>query len=93
MLQKIDPEFPLQYAVCLTEIAHDEGLSLSTLAARAGVTLSTASRIVGALSQHRQSGAPYNLVRIKISAEERRRKEIYLTPRGRAVMDGIERLL
>ncbi len=92
-LQKIDPEFPLQYAVCLGEIAMDEGLSLSTLSARTGLALSTVSRIVGALSQHRQSGQPYNLVRMKVSAEERRRKELYLTPRGKTVIDGIQNLL
>jgi hypothetical protein len=28
-LQKINPEFPLQYAVCLAEIALDEGMSLT----------------------------------------------------------------
>lgn len=92
-LQKIDPEFPLQYAACLAEIAKDEGLSLSTLAGRAGLTLSTVSRIVGALSKHRQSGAPYGLIRVKVSAQERRRKELYLTARGKAVISGVTDLL
>lgn len=88
-LQKIDSEFPLQYAVCLAEIALDEGLSLSTLSDRTGMALSTVSRIVGALSKNRQKGAPYGLVRVKISPAERRRKELSLTPRGKAVINGI----
>ena len=88
-LQKIDAEFPLQYAVCLTEISQEEGLSLTDLSVRTGMALSTVSRIVGALANNRQKGTPYNLIRIKISATERRRKELYLTPRGRAVIDSI----
>jgi DNA-binding MarR family transcriptional regulator len=88
-LQKIDAEFPLQYAVCLAEISQEEGLSLTDLSVRTGMALSTVSRIVGALSKNRQKGTPYNLIRIKISATERRRKELYLTPRGRAVIDSI----
>jgi len=92
-LQKIDPEFPLQYAVCLTHIALDEGLSLSALAERTSMPLSTVSRIVGALSSNRQKGTPYRLVRVAISAAERRRKELYLTARGKAVIGSIQNLL
>ena len=92
-LQKIDAEFPLQYAVCLCEIANDEGMSLTQLAQKTGLALSTVSRIIGALSKYRQKGAPYNLVKVTISAEERRRKELSLTPKGRAVVAGIEDLM
>ncbi len=92
-LQKIDAEFPLQYSVCLAEIALEEGISLTDLAARTGMALSTVSRIIGALSKNRQSGHPYNLIRVKISERERRRKEIFLTPRGRAVINSIADLL
>lgn len=92
-LQKIDPEFPLQYAICLAEIAGQEGLSLSALAERTTMPLSTVSRIVGALSQNRQKGQAYGLVRVTISASERRRKELFLTARGRAVMDSIRDIM
>ena len=61
-LRRIHPEFPLQYALCLFEIAMDEGLSISTLAQRVNLSLSTVSRIVGALSQHRQSGTAFELI-------------------------------
>lgn len=88
-LQKIDPEFPLQYAVCLMEITLHEGLSLTSLSEKTGMPLSTISRIVGALSRHRQRGLPYELIRVEISSTERRRKALYLTPRGRLVISGI----
>lgn len=88
-LQKIDSEFPLQYAVCLAEISMNEGLSMTDLARKTNMALSTVSRIVGALSKHRQSGAPYGLVQVRICADERRRKELYLTPRGRAIIESI----
>lgn len=92
-LQKIDPEFPLQYAVCLVEISLDEGCSLTTIAERANLTLSTISRIVGALSDYRQNGQPYGLIEIRISAVERRRKELYLTARGRAILQKMGKVL
>lgn len=85
-IQKVDPEFPIQYAMCLAEISMDEGLSLTTLAERAGLALSTTSRIVGALSDYRQRGEPFGFIEVKIAATERRRKEIYMTAKGRAVL-------
>jgi len=88
-LQKIDPEFPLQYAVCLGEIALEEGLSLTALSEKTGMPLSTVSRIIGALSQKRQKGVPYDLVTVTVSAHERRKKELYLTQGGRAVIGAL----
>lgn len=92
-LQKIDPEFPLQYAVCLGIIAMDEGLSITDLSERSGLSLSTVSRIVGALSHKRQAGQAYDVVKVKISATERRRKELTLSTKGRILVESIERLL
>lgn len=82
-LQKIDHEFPLQYAICLAEISCAEGMSVTQLANKTGLALSTVSRIVGALSNHRQIGQPYGLIEVSVSAQERRRKELYLTPKGK----------
>lgn len=87
--QKIDPEFPLQYAVCLTEISVRSGISLTQLSENTGMPLSTVSRIVGALSKKRQKGKAFGLVKVVICPEERRRKEISLTAKGKAVMDSI----
>lgn len=92
-VQKIDLEFPLQYAVCLGEIALDEGLSLTDLSDRTGMPLSTVSRIVGALSKHRQKGTAYGLVTVAISSTERRRKELFLSTQGRVVVNDISTLI
>ncbi|MBK6895296.1 MAG: helix-turn-helix domain-containing protein [Alphaproteobacteria bacterium] len=92
-LQKIDAEFPLQYAVCLCEIARAEGLSLTQLSAKTGMPLSTVSRIVGALSKYRQKGKPYGLVKVTVAPTERRRKEISLTARGRSVIENLSKTL
>lgn len=91
--QRIDHEFPLQYAVCLAEISLDEGLSLTQLSQKTDMALPTVSRIIGALSQHRQSGKPYGLVRVRTSKQERRRKEIYLTAKGKNIMDSLSKLI
>lgn len=88
-LQKIDNEFPLQYAVCLSEIALEEGLSLSDLADRTDMPLSTVSRAITALSKHSGGGVSYGLVKVTIAAEERRKKKISLTAKGRAIINGV----
>lgn len=90
--QKMDSEFPLQYAICLLQIAKNEGTSLTELSQRTGMALSTVSRIVSALSQFRQIGQPYELITVKICEDERRRKELYLTDRGRALITEIVRI-
>lgn len=92
-LQKIDSEFPLQYAICLAEISMDEGLSLTDLSERTEMPLSTVSRIIGALSKFRQRGEPYGLVDARISMRERRRKELYLTTKGQNVVNAINRII
>lgn len=92
-LQRVDPEFPLHYAVCLIHIAMNEGTSLTQLSERTGLALSTISRIVGALSDYRQNGQSYELVDMRISPEERRRKELYLTAKGVATIRNISAAL
>ena len=83
IFQSLNSEFPLQYAVCLLEIALNEGISLTELANKAGMALSTVSRIVGALSTDRQKGLPYQLVEARIDPTNRRRKSLHLTKQGR----------
>lgn len=82
----VDPEFPLQYTICLIEIARAPGLSLTSLAEKTGLSLSTISRIVGALSDYRPNGAPYGLVKMEVAKEERRRRELHLTEAGAALL-------
>ena len=92
-LQKIDPEFPIQYAICLGEITLNEGLSVTQPSNRTGLALSTVSRIVGALSQYRQMGKPYELIDLRTSPKSRRTKEIHLTDKGRKIIGNIKSVL
>ena len=48
---------------------------------------------VGALSEHRQRGNPYGLVKVVIAKDERRRKELSLTNEGRMIMKELAGLL
>ncbi len=88
-IKAIDSEFPLQYAICLCEIARDEGCSLTDLSERTGLALSTVSRIVGALSNYRQSGEPYQFITLKLSEIERRKKHLFLTDDGRKALKSV----
>lgn len=92
-LERVDPEFPLHYSICLTYIAMNEGISLTQLAEKTGLALSTVSRIVGALSDYRQNGQAYGLIEVLVAPTERRRKEMYLTTKGWAVMRGVAGVL
>lgn len=85
-IQDVDAEFPLQYTICLAEIARQPGITLTALSAQTDMPLSTVSRIVGALSKNRQKGKPYGLVETVTPPEERRRKLLYLTGEGEALI-------
>ena len=92
-LQKIDAEFPLQYMICFAEIAQDEGINITALANKTGMPLSTVSRIITALSSTTRKKNTYNLVRIVILPQERRKKLLYLTPRGKKLVFNLQNLL
>ncbi len=85
-LRAVDSEFPLQYALCLLYIAGQEGLSPSHLSEKTGLALSTVSRIIGALSTHRQRGKAFELIEVRFSPNSRRNKELYLSKKGKALI-------
>lgn len=91
--QAIDPEFPLQYAICFLEISRHEGLSLTELSHKTGLSLSTLSRIAGALSDKRQKGVPYGLIKAVIPPEEKRKRTLYLTDKGYSTLRNIHTAL
>jgi len=59
------------------------GLSLSQLAARLDLTLASASKLIDVLAKH-------DLVERRSSPSDRRKLELYLTPRGRDTLDRAE---
>jgi DNA-binding MarR family transcriptional regulator len=91
-LMKIDPEFPLQWARCFHEIALNEGLTLNDVSERTGIAKSSVSRIIAGLStgKKRYDKNPYDLVKTVPSPTDSRAKEIYLTVKGKTLIDGIK---
>jgi DNA-binding MarR family transcriptional regulator len=87
-ISEIDPEMPLQQAKCLLIVAEsEEGMSLTEIANKAGISLATASRYISALgkmNRHRQEGL--QLIESFEDPMERRKKVIRLTVRGSAVV-------
>lgn len=83
-LQSINTEFPLQYVICLSHIALNEGLCMTDLAERTGMALSTVSRITTALAK---TGGSYELIKIEIAPDEKRRKHIFLNKNGRKTIN------
>lgn len=86
ILQTINPEFPLQYVICLIHIARNEGLSMTELADETGMALSTTSRITSALAK---KGGAYELIRVDIAPDEKRRKKIFLSENGKTLLNDI----
>jgi DNA-binding MarR family transcriptional regulator len=93
-LSGLDKNFPLPYAVFLLEVARNEGCSLSDLRKATGMPLPTLSRILWALSTKRQNGAePYRLIVQGYEPDNRRRKTIRLSPRGRRFISRMTAIL
>jgi len=94
VLSGLDKNFPLPYAVFLFEVARNEGCSLTDLHTATSMPLPTLSRILWALSTRRQSGAePYRLIEQDYAPDNRRRKAIRLSPRGRAFISRVIAIL
>lgn len=90
-LKGIDPEFPLQYALCLGAIGYQPGLNLTRLAIETDIPLSTVSRIISSLSSpHGRCGG---LVRVTFSSAETRKKELHLTAQGEILLHRLIRAL
>lgn len=84
---EIDPEFPLQWAQVFLQIAHNEGASLKDIAEVTGISMSVMSRTIGALSNYRRMGKPYGVVIVKLAKDDRRRKELYLSAKGKRLKE------
>jgi DNA-binding MarR family transcriptional regulator len=93
-LSGLDKNFPLPYAIFLLEVARNEGCSLSDLHTATGMPLPTLSRILWALSTKRQNGAePYFLIEQDYAADNRRRKTIRLSAKGRRFVSRMAAIL
>ncbi len=86
-LTTIDSEFPLQWAIVFLCIAQDEGLSLKDISEETGISMSVMSRTIGALSNYRRMGKPYGIVTVKMAKDDRRRKELFLSKKGKRLIE------
>lgn len=89
----IDPEFPIQWVTVFAEIASEEGISLKDISDRTGISMSVMSRTIGALSNARRMGKPYGLVVVKHAKDDRRRKELFLSAKGKKLVEKLDKAL
>ena len=89
----IDPEFPIQWVTVFAEIAGEEGISLKDISDRTGISMSVMSRTIGALSNARRMGKPYGLVVVKHAKDDRRRKELFLSSKGKKLVERLDKAI
>lgn len=93
-LRKLDPEMQLQMAATLVLVAKKEGITMKEMSDRLGISQASCSRNVAALSRwHRLNRAGHDLVIATEDPAERRRKVVFLTPKGKRVMNSLLSLL
>jgi len=92
-LTNIDPEFPMQWAIVFIEIAQDEGASLKDISERTDISMSVMSRTIGALSNYRRMGKPYGLVLVRHAKDDRRRKELFLSAKGKRLIESLNKAM
>lgn len=87
-LRDIDADMPVTMGLSLLLIARNEGLSLKELANKAGVGMASASRYVAAFGKPgKPGGKGLGLVTAVEDPEERRKKIITLTPKGKTFIN------
>ncbi len=92
-LIEIDSEFPIQWVMVFSAIACEEGISLKDISDKTGISMSVMSRTIGALSNARRMGKPYGLIAVKGAKDDRRRKELFLSARGKKLVERLEKTL
>ena len=53
--------------------------------------MSVMSRTIGALSNYRRMGKPYGLVLVRHAKDDKRRKELYLSAKGKKLAQALGR--
>lgn len=87
----VDTEFPLQWALVFLAIAQNEGAALKDISEETGISMSVMSRTIGALSNYRRMGKPYGVVVVKMAKDDRRRKELFLSAKGKRLIAKLEK--
>jgi DNA-binding MarR family transcriptional regulator len=90
-LTNVDPEFPIAWALVFLTIAQNEGAALKDIAEETGISMSVMSRTIGALSNARRMGKPYGIVIVKMAKDDKRRKELYLSAKGKRLIEKLKK--
>ena len=78
---------PLPFVTTFLMVALDEGKSVGTYARAVGVHRFAMSRYLRAIGDHARNGGPgLGLVTIEVHPTDPRRRQVFLTDRGRAVI-------
>ncbi|MDD3020696.1 MAG: MarR family transcriptional regulator [Alphaproteobacteria bacterium] len=86
---KVDKCFPLQYIKCLLFIYEKGGMGISELAEVSELGISTTSRIVHSLADRRQNNTGYHFVMIVNDQNNGRKRQIFLTPKGKVFVENL----
>ncbi len=88
--RELDPAFPVSYIAALLAVAREPGLTGTEYAARLGQEQAPMSRMLLELGQKSRHGGPGRGWLYSVpDPVDLRRKHIYLTPAGRALVDEI----
>lgn len=92
--RKVEPEMPMQMAAAFLIVALEEGITMKRLGERLGISQSSCSRNIAALSKvHRLNKQGYDLVVAEEDPLERRRKIVKLTAKGKRVAEAIAEII
>ena len=83
-VQQVDAEMPIQQIMCLLVISQsEEGMSLTDIAKRVNISMTTASRYIGSLGKiNRRKEEGLNYIESYEDPMERRKKIIRLSKKG-----------
>lgn len=94
MLRQLSPDMPMQQADVLLQIAMHPGLTMADISKRTGLSQSSVSRNVSAMSKYHRLGKPgLDLVEAAIDPREPRRRLVFLTVNGKAFITKLFRSL
>ncbi|GLO74212.1 hypothetical protein MACH18_12920 [Phaeobacter italicus] len=86
--RKLDPDMPMTQAICLLWVALNEGRTQVELRQALDMPSATSSRSLAALSKVYKIGKPgLDLIEWVENPEDRRAKLLFLTTKGRKVID------
>ncbi|MCQ1855431.1 MarR family winged helix-turn-helix transcriptional regulator [Neorhizobium galegae] len=94
MLRTLSPDMPMQQADVLLHIALHPGITMAEITKRTGLSQSSVSRNVSAMSKFHRLGKPgLDLVEAAIDPREPRRRLVFLTQNGKLFITKLLRMV